>query len=62
MLGKIGILKNRFPKKFRGKFRGESLSAEKNIRKIGSWGKFVLIFFAENTFAADFLKKLDNLI
>jgi hypothetical protein len=28
-------LKNLFPEKFRGKFRGKSLSAEKNVRKIG---------------------------
>jgi hypothetical protein len=29
------VLKNRFSKKFRGIFRGKSLSAEKNVRKIG---------------------------
>jgi hypothetical protein len=29
------VLKNRSPKKFRGKLRGKSLSAEKNDRKIG---------------------------
>jgi hypothetical protein len=39
MLGKIGIFRGKsfkkfFPKKFLGKFRGKSLSAEKNVRKI----------------------------
>jgi hypothetical protein len=31
------VLKNRFSKKFRGIFRGKSLSAENNVRKIGPW-------------------------
>jgi hypothetical protein len=29
------VLKNRFSKKFRGIFHGKSLSAEKNVRKMG---------------------------
>jgi hypothetical protein len=29
------VLKNHFSKKFRKIFRGKSLSAEKNVRKIG---------------------------
>jgi hypothetical protein len=41
MLGKMEfsaekVLKNCFSKKFRGIFRGKSLSAEKNVRKIGA--------------------------
>jgi hypothetical protein len=55
------VLKNRFSKKFRGIFRGKSLSAEKNVRKIGpsDWAKVrpFSAFFSENI--AQMLNTLD---
>jgi hypothetical protein len=43
------VSKNRFPEKLRGKFRGKSLSAEKNVRKIGPWRQFDVTFFSSET-------------
>jgi hypothetical protein len=39
------VLKNRFSKKFRGIFRGKSLSSEKNVRKIGPRRQFLTPVF-----------------